>query len=429
VAVAIALSGAALLIAASFAPTSRFLSRSDGGDIERYHDYAENTFAGRVPYRDFILDYPPGILPIVLAPGPADDGYYDRFRVLMLALGVAAMSLIVAALYHVGAGATQLAMGVLPLATLPLTLSPGLVFERFDLWPAVLVLFAVVALLRRRRLLGQAVLGIATAAKLYPVALVPLALLGMRGCGHVRREVTAFAAAFLAVCLPFMLVGPWGVGHVAKVLVLRPLHVESLGGSALLAAHRLGIYKPKIYLSIGSSWDLAGPTAKAFAFGTSLAQAAALFGVWFLFARGPRGSREFLLAVAAAVAAFVAFGKVFSPQYVVWLVAAVPLALGRMRLFALAATVVAAYLTRYIYVDGYDELLRAGRVSWVMLARNALVVAVFCSLTFELAVRARAPQAPGAAAGGGQGRFPANDVELRAGSAPAGLASDAEDRA
>ena len=111
--------------------------------------------------------------------------------------------------------------------------------------------------------------------------------------------------------------------------------------------------------------------------------------MWFLFARGPRGSRELLLAVAAAVVGFVAFGKVLSPQYVVWIAAAVPLALGRVRLFALGATVGAAVLTRYVYVDRYGDLLRAGQVSWLLLVRNAVLVALFCALALELAARAR----------------------------------------
>jgi Kef-type K+ transport system membrane component KefB len=42
----------------------------------------------------------------------------------------------------------------------------------------------------------------------------------------------------------------------------------------------------------------------------------------------------------------------------------------RMLSFALVATVAALLLTRYIYVDGYLDLVEPGRVSWVMLARN-----------------------------------------------------------
>jgi len=71
-------------------------------------------------------------------------------------------------------------------------------------------------------------------------------------------------------------------------------------------------------------------------------------------------------------------------------VAAVPLALGRVRPFALGATVAAALLTLYVYGWSYFDLLAAGPTSWVMLARNLILVALFCSLLLELAARGRA---------------------------------------
>jgi hypothetical protein len=391
--VAIAAAGVAVLLVSSLPPPSRLLSRPDRGDIKEYFGYAHRTFDGQVPYRDFLVEYPPGFLPVVLAAGPADHGYYNRFRILMLALGGLTVCLLVAALCLAGANALELSAGILVLATLPLTLAPGLVFERFDLWPAALGLLALVAVLRSRRALGLATLGVGAAAKLYPLVLVPVAVLTRHGRAHVRRELAIVAAAALAFFLPFAVIAPRGVGHVGWLLVRRPLHIESLGGSVLLAAHRLGVYKPTIYLSFAGSWDLAGTAAKAVAVLGSLVEAAALVTVWFLFARGPRGPRELLLAAAAAVVGFVAFGKILSPQYLVWVVAAVPLALGRVRWFALAATVAAALLTRYIYLYGYDDLLLAGRASWIMLARNVILVALFSALVLELAARARAPGA------------------------------------
>ena len=395
-AAAIAAGGVAIFLLSSLLPPQRILSRPDRGDIQEYFQYAQRTFQGQVPYRDFTLEYPPGALPVLLAPGPADHGYYDRFRLLMLALGAAAIALLVAVLFLAGADAAELAAGVLVPATLPFTLNPSLVVQRYDLWPAALVLLALLALLRGHRTLGLVALGVGAAAKLYPLALVPLAILTRRGRAHVRREVTIVTAAALALVVPFAVVAPRGIGHVGWLLVRRPLHVESLGGSILLVGHQLGVYKPTAHISIGLSWDLAGPAAKAVALGGSLVEAAALVAVWFFFARGPRGPRELLLAVAAAVVGFVAFGKILSPQYMVWIAAAVPLALGRIRPYALTATLAALLLTLYVYDWGYFDLLRGGRVSWMMLARHVILVALFCSLLRELAARGR-PRAAGPA--------------------------------
>jgi uncharacterized membrane protein len=376
-----------VLVVSALAPPSRLLSRPNLGDITRYFDYAHRTFDGQVPYRDFRVEYPPAFLPVVLAAGPADKGYYNRFRLLMLALGAVAIVLLVVALYLVGASTVEVSTGALLLATLPYTLGPALDFERFDLWPAALLLVAVVALLENRRALAFATLAVGSVAKLYPIVVVPLALLAPHGGRRMRRDLAVFAAAALAFLLPFMIVAPRGVGHVGRLLLRRPLHVESLGSSILLAAHRLGVYEPTIYNSFAGSWDLAGPAAEIVAVVGTAAEAAALILVWVLFARGPRRSRELLLAVAAAVVAFVTFGKVFSPQYMVWIATAVPLALGRVRTFALLATLGAILLTRYVYVDRYQDLLQAGRVSWLLLARNLLLVALFCALVLELATR------------------------------------------
>ncbi len=385
----IAAAGVAILLVFSLLPPQRILSRTGHGDVAEYFRYAQRTFDGQMPYRDFRLEYPPGALPVLLAAGPANHGYYNRFRILMLTLGAAAIVLLVAALFSAGADAPELAAGVLVPATLPLTLNPGLVIDRFDLWPTFLMLLAVVGLVRGRRLLSLVALGIGAAAKLYPLALVPLALLSRRGSAHVRRDLGVAVAVSLALVLPFALVAPRGVAHVGWLLVRRPLQVESLGASILLASHRLGLYEPTAYYSIGNSWDLAGPAAKVVAIIGSLAEAVALVAVWVIFARGSRGARELLLAVAAAVVGFVAFGKVFSPQYMVWVALAVPLALGRIRPFALTATLAATLLTLYVYDYGYFDLLVGGRTSWVMLARNLILVALFCSLLLELATRSR----------------------------------------
>ncbi len=394
VAAAIALAAVIVLGVCALAPPAQILSRQNRGDITEYFHYTQRTFDGQIPYRDFVLEYPPGALPVILAAGPADSGYFNRFRLLMLALGAVALGLLVTAMFLAGASPFELTSGALLLATLPLTLEEGLVFERYDLWPTVLVLLAAVALLRARRTLGLASLGLGAAAKLYPLALVPVAVLSRRGRTHVRRDLIVVTVAGLALALPFALLAPRGLGHVGWLLVRRPLHVESLGGSVLLAAHRLGAYDPTIYLSIGQSWDLAGPAARVVAVIGSLVQAAALILVWVLFARGPRGPRELLLAFSAVVVGFVAFGKILSPQYLIWVAATVPLALGRVRPFALALALGAILLTRYVYVYGYNDLLQAGRVSWVLLARNGLLVALFCVLTAELATRARSSPAP-----------------------------------
>jgi hypothetical protein len=392
-AAAIAAAGIAILLVTSLPPPQRILSRHNDGDITVYFNYAQRTFDGQVPYRDFRLEYPPGALPVLLAAGPADGGYYNRFRLLMLVLAMGSIVLLVAALFAAGADAAAIAAGVLVPATLPLTLNPGHVFERFDLWPVFLMLLAVVALLRGHQLLALVALSIGAVAKLFPLALVPLVILARRGHAHLRRDVAIATAVGLAFLLPFGAIAPRGLGHVGSLLIHRPLQSESLGASILLASHRLGLYTPTTYLSIGNSWDLAGLAAKVVAVVTSLAGAAALVAVWVMFARSRRGPHELLLAVAAVVVAFVAFGKIFSTQYMIWVAFAAPLALGRIRPLALSATLSAMLLALYVYDWGSFDLIAGGRTSWVLLTRNLILVGLLGLLLVELATRGRGREA------------------------------------
>ena len=63
----------------------------------------------------------------------------------------------------------------------------------------------------------------------------------------------------------------------------------------------------------------------------ALAQAAALVALWIAFARGPATRERLIRYAAACICAFVAFDKVLSPQYLLWLIPVVPLVRGSAR--------------------------------------------------------------------------------------------------
>ena len=89
--------------------------------------------------------------------------------------------------------------------------------------------------------------------------------------------------------------------------------------------------------------------------------------------------------IAAAVLAFVALGKVLSPQFLVWLVPLVPLVGGRRGLWSAALLGLALVLTQlwfpYRYWDyalTFDEL-----ASWLVLARDLVLVGALAVLVQE----------------------------------------------
>ena len=107
-------------------------------------------------------------------------------------------------------------------------------------------------------------------------------------------------------------------------------------------------------------------------------------------------SREALVsAAAAALCAFIAFGKVLSPQFMIWLIPVVPLVRGRRGLWASALLAVALVLTQIWFPFRYFRLalhFEAG-LSWVLLARDLALVATTLVVAFTL--RRRAAIRPG----------------------------------
>jgi hypothetical protein len=368
----------------SVLPPVHFLRYSTHGDIRHYQGYVRETLEGKVPYRDFRLEYPPGALPIFLAAAPADHGFFTRFRVLMWSLGAVAIALVAAGLALLGASRARLYLSILLLATLPLTLTADLVFQRYDLWPAVLVLLATVALLAGSTTVAFASLGLGAAAKIYPIALLPLALSYHRCRPSATRDLAAFAAGPILLGAAFAIVAFRGLGSVGWTLIRRPLHSESLGGSLLLVSHQLGVYRPHVYLSFAGSWDLSGALPAFVAVLQSIFLAAALLLVWLLFQRSPRREHELLAAIAAVVVGLVTFGKVLSPQYLVWVAVVAPFASRRAWVVALALAAPAFLLTYWYYTRLYGDLIDLGRASWIVFGRNLLLVGLFAVLVLSL---------------------------------------------
>src|SRR5438445_2002652 len=84
-------------------------------DTPIYEHYGDASLHGRVPYRDFAVEYPPGALPVFLLPsavaGPGRFGIYSRvFEGLMGLCGVVAVG--AAAVILVRQGRRRLALGL-----------------------------------------------------------------------------------------------------------------------------------------------------------------------------------------------------------------------------------------------------------------------------------------------------------------------------
>jgi hypothetical protein len=364
-----------------------FYAKDEIVDTPVYQRYGDRMADGEVPYRDFRPEYPPLALPAFVLPslvagrGASQDDYRDAFEWLMAGCGVAGLAAMAAVLYGLRASPGRTAAALAFAAVAPLALG-SVVLSRFDLWPATLAAAALAALVLGRNRLGAVGLGLAVAAKIYGGVLLPLAAVWIWR-RHGRREALACAAVFAATLLvcfgPFLAVAPDGVASSLGRQLSRPLQIESLG-SALLLAGGAGVEMESGH----GSQNVADTPGVVVGILATIVQCAALLWLWLRFARGSMERERLVRYAAAAVLAFVALGKVLSPQFLIWLVPLVPLVRGRRGAAASALLACALVLTQVWFPFRYWDfaLTFDGTVTWLVLARDLVLVAALAVLAW-----------------------------------------------
>ena len=355
-------------------------------DTIEYHRYGDAIMHGRVPYRDFPVEYPPGALPAFALPAlgrPSVTVYNREFQVLMALCGVGALAAMWWALRSLGASAERIAAALSFFALAPLVLG-SVILYRYDLWPAALTVAGLAAILARRERVGFAALGLGVAAKAFPAVVLPPALVYVwrtRGRREALLCLGSAVAVAAVVVAPFLVLAPHGVWDSIVRQTTRPLQIESLGSALLLAAHHLWGLALTMESSHGSQ-NLVGAAPHALGAVSGALLLVSLLGIWVAAARGPATPERVVRWSAASLAAFVAFDKVLSPQFLIWLLPLVPLVRGRRGLAASGLLALALLLTQIWFPIRYFDLVRFDPFpSWVLLARDLVLVALLVVLT------------------------------------------------
>jgi hypothetical protein len=384
--------GLALLAATSALPYVHFTAHGGGGDVALYEGYAQKLLDGHLPYHGFFFEYPPLSLVALVIPKAIGLDYGISLRLEMWVLLAATLLAVLYTLRALGADTIRVLAAAALIGCSPALLGP-IVFERFDAWPAALLSVSLAFLATERWSSGSVALALAICTKLYPVVVAPVALirvLAAAGSRATSRAAIAGVVAGAVVTLPFAVVGFGGLGFSYYVQFKRPLQLESTGAALLLALDRLGLYDTTV--QTGLSKDIAGGGASVVALASTAVQLVAIaLAVWW-FWRGPRSTASMLTASAAAVVAFVAFGKVLSPQYVIWIIPLVPLVARRVWAPAMTLTVAAAGLTGLYFPLHYSGIRLVTDWVWVLLARDVALVAL--AVVLLLALRHDARGAP-----------------------------------
>jgi hypothetical protein len=318
-------------------------------DYGVYQHYGDSMRTGAVPYRDFQLEYPPGALPVFVIPSWLESFDYRYVFQLLMAICLVA---IVLSVLKIGGWEAAVLAGLAPLALGSVTLS------RFDLWPAALTAAALATLLSERFGVSAVLLGTAFAAKLWPAVLVPFVVVWLArnyGPQLAARWSAGVAAVAAAWFLPFTILSPSGVGHAFHAQFGRPVQLESLASAVLIAIHDL-FGKPIHQVDSFGSQNLGGWGAHTAATITTVLGVLALVAIWTLFVRSAATTPDLLAYCAAAVAALLAFGKVFSPQFLIWLIPLVVIARGARGLVAIPIFFLTLVLTQLWFPHHYWAL-------------------------------------------------------------------------
>ncbi|UGQ15477.1 glycosyltransferase 87 family protein [Yinghuangia sp. ASG 101] len=247
--------------------------------------------------------------------------------------------------------------------------APVLALNGIINWDMVAVALTAVAMMawaRRNVVLAGVLLGLATAAKLYPVLLLgPLFLLCLRA-GRLpafAKATGAAIAAWLAVNLPIMIFA-WDGWKLFYTF-----------------SQERGADFGSLWLILGQRFEpMDIDTLNTWVTGLLLLMAAGIAALALCAPRRPRFAQLAFLIVAA----FLFTNKVYSPQYVLWLLPLVVLARPRWRdVLIWQACEVIYFLGVWLYIESY-----AGGEGSKGLSQNAYQVAIMIHLVGLLYIAA-----------------------------------------
>jgi hypothetical protein len=345
------------------------------------------------PYRDYLVEYPPGVFAVVIPPAwlahDDPDAYVRWFEIFMAALLTAAFVLTVATLRRLG---TRLALGpVLAWAALATLLLGVVTTHRYDAAVALAIVIALSAVAADRPVAAGLALGIAIALKGTPALAFPV--VAMHALRERRPRDLALTTAAMAgiiglIFVPALASAGGRLWETLRYHTARPVQIESTWGAALGLVHAVAPDWVAVEKTFGST-NVAGRLGPLCNRLSTLATLLGLAGVYALAWRrlaavdgddGPARQARARIALEAAAAAFVAFialGKVCSPQYLVWILPlGVGLSLDDRRRAPLVLLLALCGLTQLVYPVLYGRLesLRPG-VCALVLARNGLLLA------------------------------------------------------
>ncbi|HEX9131266.1 MAG TPA: glycosyltransferase family 87 protein, partial [Ktedonobacteraceae bacterium] len=353
---------------------------------------------GQPPFHMLPLEYPPLTLALFSLAFFTPLPYYQlAFAVLMALSSVLVYRLLLR--YGPRGAALACAFYVL-IGTWAIAL------ERFDLVPAALTLLCLIASERKRWTSAYIALALGFLLKIYPILFLPALLIAeqqdaqrfhvppkaltlktlpcelwrtLQGIRHWRWNNTLlFLGILLGVTGFFALLDFHGaVFSQVSYFANRPVHVEATGSTFLWLGTLIG-FPVHIVFSFGSVnmiSTLGGPVAILLEMLFVLGYTSSIFLQW-------RGKLDVVQACIALLLVFIVTGKVFSPQYLLWVILLLAYS-GAFSSLWLVAWGSVSLLTVIIYPYLYTRIIDAVQTPYVpgFIQFVAVRNAVFALLT------------------------------------------------
>jgi hypothetical protein len=351
--------------------------------LHLYFTYASKAMEGRIPYRDYLIEYPIFSFPLFLLPRllTASPRMYKVGFVIELLLFNAVAVYLVARRVERTEGIERVP-GRLGWYTLFFASLCPLLTGRYDLAPMALSFAAASLWFSGRQVLGGVVAGVGTFMKIFPGVIAGPALiwevsrLGVsRGRGILAFVLTSAASAALWFAL-----GGQGMIDSLRYHTERDLQVWSLyTGILAWIAKMTGAAVWPVYEH--NSACLKTPWSSKVAALAFPIQLVSLLVVMWRFRRS--GMRDPMRYAAAAVLALMITGKVFSTQFMIWLFPFVAVLGGWTGQAVRWLFLLCCLLTTALFPWAHFHLMNAeGWALTLLNLRNLLLLGVLALLLF-----------------------------------------------
>jgi uncharacterized membrane protein len=347
-------------------------------DVQHYLQIAQTVAEGKIPYRDFVLEYPPLALVFFLLPMLASF-FHPRDLWLVYPLAFRFEMLLADGLLFVFVRRLTIENGrpnaVLYYILLTSFLSYFLL-DRFDIVVALCIFASLLP--SQTSLLSGFSIGLGVLTKLVPILVLPAVLINSMKSQFRRTQIIyQLSGAIIFPIFVFLILALcWGKEGVSFLTfhLHRGIQIESTWASLLLLMESGKLNAVENFGAI----HLEGPAASALIPFTFWVTLFFVVGTTAISARAyhRRGQGAILMA-HTSVLAFILTNKVFSPQFLIWLAPLVPFAMMQLRpklqpIFGILMAL--AFASTALIYRFYDDLIQmTSQAIGILCCRNVLL--------------------------------------------------------